>query len=250
VAAALNGLVASTRGSLPALEVRGASPVTLAVQGSATPIVTVTPEDAAGYDEGWGGPTGKKTPPQAVAAFWLALVQDELNLFVLHQRPNRLLELTTRGKVLTDLYAEGSRRGGADAGVPMGLLTPLSPATTKAFRDLALIMGEGQGSAASALEGTWEGSWEETGTGTKDVAVRFEIRGGKLQASLTTHAGGIAMDVPLTEVSYDKGVVHFLFMTGGTPSRFAGTLAGNVISGTVEGSGGKETGKFSLQFRR
>jgi hypothetical protein len=250
VASSMNALVASIRGTLPALEVRPAPTLCVAVQGSPTPIVTITPADVAGYEEGWGGTGAHKSTPQNLAAFWLALVQDEIALFVLHQRPIRLLEVTTRGKVLTDLYAEGAQRGGPEAGVPVSLLTPLTAATRKAFRDLALIVGEGQASAATALEGLWEGTWDEEGTGTKEIAVRFDLKGGKLGASMTTHAGGLTMDVPLTEVSYDKGVVHFLLMTGGTPSRFVGNLSNAVISGTVQGSGGKETGKFSLQFRR
>jgi hypothetical protein len=248
VAKALNSLLSQSRTSLPQFEIREKPIVALAVAGSPASLVTVTPEDAAAYDEGWGVPSshGKRTP-QALAAFWMALLQDETSLFVLHQRPTRLMAVTARGKILSDLFSEAAHRGSSDDGVPMSLLSPFQT-VSKQFRDLALIPGEG-GTATAALEGTWSGTWDDTGSGTKDITVRFSVKGAKLDASLTTTAGGLAMDVPLTGVSFDKDVVRFVFASGGQERHFSGTLEGNGLAGTVQ-IGGKEAGKFALHFNR
>jgi hypothetical protein len=244
--------VLSIRGSAPALEVRSAPQVAVALAGSAATIVTVTAEDAAAYDENWeGGSGGHKTTPKALASYWVALLQDELGLFVLHQRPILLVQMSARGKVLTDLFADAVRRNGADAGIPMMVVNPLPPGLAKSFRELALIVpAEGQGSAAAALEGTWAGTWDEPGSGTKEIDVGFRVRAGKLAGSLTTRAGGIEMEMPLKDATFDKGLVRFTLRAGASEKHFSGALEGVVISGTVQSSDAKEAGRFSLHFSR
>jgi hypothetical protein len=251
VAGALNTLVASIRGSLPPLEVREKPQVALAVVGNAEPLVVVTPDDAAAYDENWdAGPAAHHASPKALATYWMALLQDELGLFVLHQRPTVLAQMSPRGRVLLDLFSDAVRRGGPDAGVAMSSLNPLPPALAKSLRDLSLgLPVEGQGSAAAALEGTWVGTYDEPGVGTREFQVRFRLAGGKLAGDVTTRVGDIEMESPLTDPTFDKRLVRFTVKSGGVARRFSGTLEGAVISGTVE-IPSKENGHFTLHFGR
>ena len=61
-------------------------------------------------------------------------------LFIQRQRPLRMVELSPRGKVLLDLFAEADRRSGAAAGVPMSLVRPLAPSLARSFREMALVL--------------------------------------------------------------------------------------------------------------
>ncbi|HWX25379.1 MAG TPA: hypothetical protein VN083_10070, partial [Vicinamibacteria bacterium] len=188
---------------------------------------------------------------KTLASYWMALLQDELALFVLRQRPILLVQMSPRGRVLTDLFADAVRRNGPEAGVSMTVVNPLTPALAKSFRELALTLPvEGQGSAAAALEGAWAGTWDEPGSGTKEIEVHFRVRAGKLAGSLMTRAGGVEMEMPLNDATYEKGIVRFVLRSGGSEKHFSGTLEGVVISGTVQAAGAKEAGQFSLHFSR
>ena len=249
VAAALNAAFDAAASRPVTLEARD-SPPSVAVAGGGV-IVTATADDAAGYGRGPdAGMKGQRTTPRALAGFWAALLQDQLALFVQHQRPSRVLELSPRGKALVDLYAEAERRVGAANGVPAALVNPPSPAQTRAFREMALMLPAGPSSAAAAVTGRWEGMMEETGSGERPIKLRLRLEGGRLAGSLGTQAGAVAMEVPLESVTYEKGVLSFVLASGGSPRLFRGTLQGSAISGTIHRSAtDKETiGRFSLRY--
>jgi FHA domain-containing protein/IPT/TIG domain-containing protein len=247
VAAALNGAFESASSRRVAFEAREAPAPAVALAGGGV-IVTATPDDAAGYGRGPDPPMkGQRATPRGLAAFWAALLQDQLSLFVQHQRPSRVLELSPRGKTLVDLYAEAERRLGSAGGVPAALVNPLSSVQARAFREMALVLPAGPSSAAAAVTGRWEGMMDETGSGERPIRVRLRLDGGRLAGSLATRAGELAMEVPLESLSYDKGVLSFVLTSGGAPRTFRGTLQGSTISGTIQRD--KETvGRFSLRY--
>ena len=249
VAASLNAAFDAAASRPVTLEARD-SPPSVAVAGGDV-VVTATADDAAGYGRGPDlAMKGQRTTPRALAGFWAALLQDQLALFVQHQRPSRVLELSPRGKALVDLYAEAERRVGAASGVPANLVNPPSAAQTRAFREMALMLPAGPSSAAAAVTGRWEGTMEETSTGERPIKLRLRLDGTRLAGSLGTQAGAVGMEVPLESVGYEKGVLSFVLPGGGSPRFFRGTLQGSTISGTMHRSAtDKETiGRFALRY--
>ena len=249
VAAALNAAFDAAASRAVTLETRDAPP-SVAVAGGSV-LVAATADDAAGYARGPDpAMKGQRTTPRALAGFWTALLQDQLTLFVQHQRPSRVLEMSPRGKAFIDLYAEAERRVGAANGVPAALVNPPSPAQARAFREMALMLPAGPSSAAAAVTGRWEGIMEETGTGERPIKLRLRLDGARLAGSLGTQAGAVAMEVPLESVTYEKGVLSFLLASGGSPRLFRGTLQGSTISGTMHRSAADKQaiGHFTLRY--
>ena len=249
VASALNAAFDAAASRPMTLETRD-SPPSVAVSGGSV-LVTATAEDAAGYGRGPDPPMkGQRTTPRALAGFWTALLQDQLTLFIQHQRPSRVLEMSPRGKALVDLYAEAERRVGAASGVPASLVNPPSPAQARAFREMALMLPAGPSSAAAAVTGRWEGMMEETGSGERPIKLRLRLDGARLAGSLGTQAGAVAMEVPLESVTYEKGVLNFVLASGGSSRTFRGTLQGSTISGTLHRSAADKEpiGRFSVRY--
>jgi hypothetical protein len=250
VASALNSAFDAAASRPLAFDVREAPAPGVGVSGGAS-IVNVTPNDAAGYGRGPDpAMKGQRTTPRALVDFWTALLQDQLALFVQHQRPSRVLEMSPRGKALVDLYAEAERRVGAANGVPAALVNPPAPGQTRAFREMALLLPSGPSSAAAAVTGRWDGTMEETGSGERRIKVRLRLDGTRLAGTLGTQAGAVAMEVPLESVAYDKGVLSFILASGGTPRHFRGRLQGSTLAGTIHrGANDKDSiGRFSLRY--
>src|SRR5262249_45302064 len=57
--------------------------------------------------------------------------------------------------------------------------------------------------------------------------------GGRLEGSLTTKMGALAVRIPLQQVTYDKGLLRFVAAAGGAPRHFRGTLEGDTLSGSI-----------------
>jgi hypothetical protein len=165
------------------------------------------------------------------------------------QRPVRLLDLSARAKPLMELYSEAVRRSGTPAGVPARLVSPLTTSLAKGLRDIALLLpGEAAPRAAARLEGRWEGSMEE-GAGAKPILVRLRLEGAKLAGSLTNRAGAVAVDIPLKDVTFDRGALRFTLTSSGSTRFFNGPLEGETITGTIHASaGGPAVGRFSLKY--
>ncbi len=90
---------------------------------------------------------------------------------------------------------------------------------------------------------------DETGVATRQIQVTLQRDGGKLGGALTTRSRSLAMGIPLTNASYEKGTLRFTALIGGAPREFVGTLSGGTLSGSVQTPGGKTTlGSFTLNF--
>jgi hypothetical protein len=249
-AAALNAMIDAAMTRPLTLELREKGEPAVAVTGEPEPLVKATAQDAAAYDD-WDASKGRRSSPRAVAAYWTALLQDQLSLFVRHERPTRVLELSTRGRAVLEIYAEALRRAGPGGGVPIGVVSPLGATLAKNLRDMALLLpDESQSVAAAAIEGRWEGTMEESGAGQKGIQVRLRADGKKLGGTLTTRSGGLSVDIPLKEVGYEKGALRFVLLVGDSPRHFSGTVRGDVIEGTIQsGEGGKNAiGRFDLKY--
>jgi hypothetical protein len=251
VAAGLNDAFEAASSSRPvSFEVREGAAPSVAVAGGAA-LVSATGNDAAGYARGpEPAVKGQRTTPRALAEFWAALLQDQLTLFVQHQRPSRVLEMSPRGKALVDLYAEAERRVGAANGVPASLVNPPAPGQPRAFREMALMLPSGPSSAAAAVTGRWDGMMDETGMGERPIKLRLRLEGKSLAGTLGTQAGAVGMEVPLESVVYDKGVLSFILAGGGSRRQFRGRLQGSTISGTIHRSAGDKDaiGRFTLRY--
>jgi hypothetical protein len=254
VASALNSAVDAAATRPVSFELRDSSGPAVAIVGSADLLVKVLPEDLTAYDEAIDPSLkGRKLQARAVGAFWLALLQDQMSLFVTHERPFHVVEATPHGKVLLDLYAEGLRRAGPGAGVPQGVVSPMGAGLAKSLREMALsVPAEGQGTAAASVEGNWQGTMDENGVGSKGITLRLTVQGGKLTGGITTRSGGLGAEVPLKEVAYERATatLHFVLSAGAQPRYFAGTLQGDTIAGSIRlNANAKDAvGQFSVKY--
>ena len=121
--------------------------------------MVATPVDAVAYgkplDPVMAGQASQATPA-VVAGFWVALLQDTFTLLEKGGRPDRVLELSPRGKVLMDLYAESERKIGAGVGVPANLVSPPTWSIAKAVREMALALPRGGGGGRGRRRGQLE----------------------------------------------------------------------------------------------
>lgn len=244
--AALLNFVMQGAASRPALVEAQEEPTPRVAADGAT-IVTVTAEDVEGLARGGAGIPGTRTTAPALARYWAALLHDYIGLFGQRLRPTRAIELSLRARVLLDIYSDAERRGGSD-GVATAIVAALAPDRLDALRRLAYSgPDQGRGGRGLALVGAWEGSVEDGGP---PRTIRLEVRaeGDRLAGAMTSTARGIAMGIPLNDLSYDKGVVRFTAVLGGAPRQFRGALQGATLTGTVHASAGAAaTGRFTLR---
>ena len=91
----------------------------LVVAGRDTPLLEVTLDDAAAYEEDWTGLQGPRRPhsPARVAVWWEAVARDlVLLLLVRGDKPHFAADLAPEGEVLADLHPPS--RKSVTAGVP------------------------------------------------------------------------------------------------------------------------------------
>jgi hypothetical protein len=249
VATALNALMESALSRPVSLEVREAPAPAVAIAGGAV-VVSATPDDVEGYAQAWDpGAKPTRSTPRQIAGYWAALLQDYVTLFGQGQRPSRTAEMTPRGRVLVDLYAEAQRRG-AVGGVPVGTLYELPPAALKNVRELALLLPSGgPASAGVAVAGHWEGTMADA-EAERSIEVQLQVDGGHLGGSLTTKTGGIAVRTPLQQVTYEKGLLKFVTASGGGTRQFRGALEGGTLAGSIfkDAAAKDAVGRFSLRY--
>ena len=253
VATELNGLAARVAARPPAFELRERPEPGVGVVGAAEALLTATAEDANAYGKPWesGSKTGRRASARAVAVQWHALLTDHFSLFLLKQRPLKVLELTARGKVLGDIYADALRQAGTGAGVPTRLVLPTSQGMAKNLREMALLIPDQPARAGVAVEGRWAGTMDEGG-GTKKFEIRVRFEGTRLMGSLTTQAGSLEMRAPIRDVSYEKGTLRFVVDLSGSPRLFSGTLQADSIEGSIQRTTGDKAGvgNFALKYAK
>jgi len=245
VAGALNALV----GQSPRFEVRAG--YAIGAVGRLDPVVVTMPVDAVAYgkplDPVMEGQASQSTA-SAVAAFWVALLQDTFTLLEKGSRPDRVLELSPRGKALMDLYSESERKIGAGKGVPTSLVSPPTWSLAKAVREMALALPRGGAVAAATVVGSWSGTLEESGAPRRTVRLQLRLDGNRLIGNMTTNAGGLDMNASLTDVKFAGGVLSFTLAGGQAPRRFQGRVNGTQIDGTIQAGAGTPTGRISLRY--
>jgi hypothetical protein len=237
-------------GSKVSLELRESPAPAVAVQERPEVIATATAADAAAYAPPIA-PVAARVSPRALAGHWLAVLQDMQALFVNRQRPVRVVQGSPRGKVLLDLYAEGERLGGTGAGVPTRLVDPLPFAVGRAFREMALAPpAAGQALAAAAVTGVWRGTMEEDGVGQRPMQLRVEMAGSRLAGAITSRSGKLGMEIPVSDLVYEKGVLSFRTTSGSIARRYRATLEGATLAGTIHAADAREPviGRFTLRY--
>jgi hypothetical protein len=241
-AAALNAALTAAVAQPLAIAARdGQPPVVLAGD---TPIVAATAEDAETLSRGFAGVTGAATTPRRLAEYWAALLNDYVGLFARRQRPNGIVDLTPRARVLLDIYADAERRGGS-AGVGQRIAVDSAAARAEPLRQLAFAAPPPAAASGLPLAGTWDGTVDDAGA-TRRVRVAIRAGDGRLAGTITSSAGNISMGIPLEDLRYDRGMVRFTAVVRGAARRFEGKLEGGVIAGTVDG-GTPGAGRFTLR---
>ena len=160
-----------------------------------------------------------------------------------------MLALTPRGKILGDLYATAQRQA-AGAGVPVGIVLPLTTTLSRSLREMALLVPDEPARAGVTVEGLWEGQMDEEGA-VRSLQVRLRADGRNLAGTLASSAGTLKVESPLREVAYDKGTLRFRADISGSPRLFSGSVETDSIRGTIQrGSGAKasSSGSFSLKY--
>jgi hypothetical protein len=247
LSAALNALVAGAASRPPIFELRERPQPAVGVVGEVTPFLVPTPEDAAAYSKNWetGRGAGRRVAPSTLARHWAALLQDYFGLFLYRQRPLKMVALTPRGKVLTEIYAEANRRSPGGTSVPSSLVVPTPAGMATALRQMALVVSSETGRAAVAVEGRWDGTMVDPDLGTRRFELQLRSEGGRLAGTLTTWRGKIELKAPVRDIGFDRGNVRFTADQQGTAYHFKGTLEGNTVTGTIERAG-KPPATFTL----
>ena len=237
----------------------------LVVAGRDTPLLDVTIDDAAGYEEDWTGLKDRAGPisPARVAVWWEAVARDLVLLLVRGDKPHFAADLAPEGRVLADLHALA--RKAVTVGVPRQVIAEARPPMRDALRTVGLRIpvsvkepsaaapgGTGQpaGAATAApaagpvlrLDGRWSGSETDSGRLTYITAV-FAGTGGTF-----TYERALSVTQPLLGVVQQKGAVRFSVQTGAGPRYYQGKWDGQKVTGTVSvDPGGKTTvGTFEL----
>jgi hypothetical protein len=243
-AAALNALLGEAQKNPVSLEVRAGA---MAVVGGAV-LATVTPDDVAAYEAVASQARGRRLSAGTIAGLWTSLVQDQLDLFVRRQRPARLVQVTSRGRAMMQLYSEALRRAGVGGGVPLSVVSPMNASLARDLRDMALLApAEGEASAAAVMQGRWHGTMWEEGSGEKTIVVRLHAAGSRLTGSLTATSGGVSGDLPVQDASFDKGVLRFAVIVRGARVQFEGRVDGEKVTGSITRPGASgAVGRFTL----
>jgi hypothetical protein len=249
VATALNRLVEHAATQPVAFEVQEKADPVVTLAGRPEVLVAATLADANAYARPWDGGKGARRPtPKGIATHWNALLQDYFGLFLLKQRPVKVLAQTPRGKVLSEIYGEALRLVGPGAGIPMQVVMPPSPSRIKGLREMALVIPDAPARAAVAVEGRWTGTMEEGAT--RPLALSLRADGNRLTGTLSTQVGSIEMQAPLRELTFDKGTLRFVVDLLGSPRVFSGAVQGDVIGGTISRTTGDKAavGRFTLKY--
>ena len=264
----LNGAAEALRTTLGLnLEARDVdSSPTLGLAGRPEPLLEVTAEDAAAYDEDWSGLRGRGGPVTRarLARWWEAVARDIVLLTVRGERPEFAASLAPEGRVLGQLFDAAQRTG--RPGVPRQVVDEARPALREGLRLLALrvpasVAGPAPAATATpalpvvaatprpgplALEGTWAGSQSESGE-RQYLTVRFRRNGGSL-----AYEGGITLTVPLLTLEQaGRDQVRFSVQFHGGVRHYVGKWDGETLSGPIstDAAGKNVVASFELRKR-
>ena len=241
------------------VEARGleSNPV-IGLVGRPEPLLEVTEEDAAAYNEDWTGLRGRGGPVTRarLARWWEALARDLVLLTVRAQAPQYTAALAPEGRALVQLF-EIAQRSGA-AGVPRRVVDEARPPLPEGLRILGLrvpasVTPPSEASAAAAalpaaaatptppplqLDGNWGGSQVEQGQ-RQYLTVTVKGSGGTV-----AYEGGITFTVPMMTLEKPRrDQVRFSVQIRGGMRHYAGHWDGEAISGNVSTRrGGQERG--------
>jgi hypothetical protein len=258
------------------LEARGleSNPV-IGLAGRPEPLLEVTEQDAAAYNEDWTGLRGKGGPVTRarLARWWEAIGRDLVLMTVRGQAPQNAAALAPEGKVLGQLF-ELAQKSGA-AGVSRQVVDEARPPLKDGLRLLALRVpptvteptaAVASGAAPTAtsaappvptaaatptppplqLEGNWGGSQVEQGQ-RQYLSITFHGNGGTV-----AFEGGITFTVPMQEVDKPrKDQVHFSVQIRGGMRHYSGQWNGEALSGNVstDSAGKNVVATFELHRR-
>lgn len=215
----------------------------LVLAGKDTPLVEITLDDAAGYEEDWTGLKGRGGPvtPARIAVWWEAVARDLVLLLVRGEKPHFAADLAPEGRAFADLSALA--RKSVTAGVPRQMIAEARPPVREALRIAALrIPPSVKGPAAPVapgtvtaepamaalkLDGQWSGSETESGN-SKFITVHFAGAAGSL-----TVERALSITTPLTAVAVQKGLVRFSMQTGAGPRYYQARWDGQKLEGTI-----------------
>jgi IPT/TIG domain-containing protein len=237
----------------------------LALTGRPDPILEVSDEDAAAYNEDWtklGGKGGPVTRAR-LALWWQAVARDLVLVLLRGEKPRYAAALAPEGRVLGDVF-DAARKTGA-FGVPRSVITTAKPPMTAGLRLLALrvpasvvaAVVEAPQTARTAavaspsppplqLDGMWVGTELEGGT-RKYVTVTFRGRGGSL-----AYEGGISVSVPLLTLDQpQKDAVRYSIEYRGGQRYYVGQWDGRKITGRISSDPSRrgDVGAFELSPR-
>jgi hypothetical protein len=227
----------------------------LVLAGRDVPLLEVTLDDAAAYEEDWTGGKGRGGAVTAarLAVWWEAVARDLVLLLIRGEKPHFAADLAPEGRVFADLHPLA--RKSVTAGVPRQVVTEARPALREALRVAALKVpaavkgpaGTGPAGVAAAapafkLDGRWGGSERESGLQTY-ISASFAGTGGTL-----TFERALSVTVPVVGVEQLKGVVRFSVHTGAGPRYYQGRWDGQKMTGTISVDPGGRTsiGTFEL----
>ena len=234
------------------LEARGLdSSPTLGLAGQPEPLVEISEEDAAAYNEDWTGLRGRGGPVTRarLARWWEALGRDIVLITVRGQAPQNAAALAPEGRALGQLF-ESAQRAGA-GGVSRQLVEDARAPLKDALRLLALrvppsVTAPAAGAAAAApatatptaavtptasplqLEGGWTGSQVEQGQ-RQYLSVSIRGSGGSV-----AFEGGITFTVPMLSVEKPRrDQAHFSVQIRGGIRHYWGQWDGETLKGNV-----------------
>jgi hypothetical protein len=249
------------------LEARGleSSPV-IGLVGHADPLLEVSEEDAAAYNEDWTGLRGRGGPVTRarLARWWEALGRDLVLMTVRSQPPSNAAAIAPEGRVLGQLF-ELAQRSGA-AGVPRQVVDDARPPLKDGLRLLGLRVpptvtaaAPGAATAAAApaaaaaptppplqLDGSWGGTQVEQSL-RQYLSVTFRGSGGNV-----AYEGGITFTVPMLSVEKPRrDQVHFSVQIRGGFRHYTGQWDGESLTGNVstDAAGKNVVGTFELRRR-
>jgi hypothetical protein len=228
----------------------------LALVGKPEPLLEVTEEDAAAYNEDWTGLKGRGGPVTRtrLARWWEAVAKDLVLMLVRGQKPANAPALAPEGRVLVEISAAAQKTG--RFGVPWNVVEGLRPPQREAIRVAALrvppsVTGPGGGAAAGAQAATLKhaGHWvgiEREGGQRRDVSATFG--GGTGTISIEA---AVTLTLPLITLETRKNEARWSLQFRGGTRHYAGKWDGTVLAGTIanDPAGKDAVGTFELRPR-